>query len=101
MTLKIDDLEKMCLSVITQMRRYPYLTEIAVDKDYYWNIDPDERFNIPEQPSIGVGSIFEDIEYLTRTLSGEFEISNETIIEISNIFAFISNKISNSPESFV
>ncbi|NML21314.1 hypothetical protein HHL16_10545 [Pseudoflavitalea sp. G-6-1-2] len=76
--ITVQTLELVVKASIEKLRKKG-IEAIAIEDDWYWNVPLDKLNDIPDEPSLTVGSINDDIEFLNsleeNDLSGflEFE----------------------------
>lgn len=66
MPVKIDEIEKIVLLLLSKLRESKG-NEIELNSDYYWNIKIDEIYNPYAEPKqLTMGQLSEDLEQLCR-----------------------------------
>lgn len=66
-TIKVDDLEEL-LKRLIQRFRDRNISEIKIDADWYWRVNPDQMTRFSEQPDLHVGSVNDDLQFLQSTI---------------------------------
>lgn len=74
MLIKLSELEQI-LKILLERYEQIDSPSIKVNKDYYWQIDSDDRFDMAKKPELMVGSLFDDIAELRKLPLDQHRVS--------------------------
>lgn len=61
-----------------------------VEKDYYWLISKDDKYDVYKEPAdFMVGQLFDDVNELRRTVRGEREVSTYALVWLAQILCYM------------
>ncbi len=70
------------------------ISELEVDKDFYWNVQDDQLFSVYEKPGeLTMGQLSEDWQQLQAIASGRKPPIGYGFAWLSSILRFISTKV--------
>lgn len=93
MEVKVDDLRRICEKLLHHVEeRHGGFVEI--DKDYYWDVSEDERFNHREQPKdLEVGRLHDDLKEIENVLHQKEEPTSYCLVRLASVLRFIGAKL--------
>ncbi|MGN0695236.1 MAG: hypothetical protein ACI4J5_00565 [Oscillospiraceae bacterium] len=90
--------------IIVYLEDEMHMKEIELTEDYYWDIGSNEKFRMtdsggsPAQPELSVGSLFDDVDSIRKTVSEECAASMVDIDRLAHILEYISFSVTRSIE---
>ena len=83
----------LLLEILIEHASFMGITSLEpINEDYYWSIG-DERYDVDTEPSLAVGSIFDDNVELLKLLENPQRATANDFDRLANILHLISKKI--------
>lgn len=71
------------------------LKEICLDKDYYWEIDTGQYYDVTKKPTdLTIGSLYTDWEFVRGVASGENEPVSLNFLKIATLLRYLGDSVS-------
>jgi hypothetical protein len=91
--IKVADLREVTNRILDHIENDLKISEISVDKDYYWDI-PDDRLYSQEDPSgFVLSQLFDDWEFLAPILSDKEQAVSIMFIHLAPLLRYIGQKV--------
>ncbi|MCB0833143.1 MAG: hypothetical protein KDC45_06750 [Bacteroidetes bacterium] len=92
MNVDIDMLEKATLSVFQHLRENG-IKIVKLDKDFYWSIEEEQRYDSYERPTIiNLGQLSDDLSEVEKIASGDGLVVGYALVWIASLFLYIGEK---------
>lgn len=89
--ISVDELEKITKVIFKRLKRWN-LGEIEMSQDYYWTMDPIERYDpIKDPENLTLGSLAYDWEQLQEMLKNDSVVGPYTLLWLSSILRFVKD----------
>ncbi len=96
MKVKVQELKQVCELILTYLEQYG-CSEIELEQDWYWTvISREDLYANDGHPTLGVGSLSDDLESLEKVLDGTNPPTTNDFERLGNIFIAIGDKIDRS-----
>lgn len=92
-----DTLEAILKNLIEGLRKKG-IKELSFEDDWYWSIPTDKITSSPEEPSLTVGALDDDIDFLNSLVAEEYTTDYLELERLSALFKFMAKKLSSSPD---
>jgi len=90
MTIKLDEIEKITLLLLSKLREKNG-NEIALKNDYYWSIPADDMYNPYQEPKhITVGQLSDDLANVQRLCESPDDAISYDLERIASILKALS-----------
>ncbi|WP_207515618.1 hypothetical protein [Longitalea luteola] len=93
--ITIDALESILKNLIERLRKKD-INELSFDNDWYWNIPTESLSSFPTEPSLTVGSLNDDVDFLNSLVKEDFTTDFLELERLAALFKFMSKKFSSS-----
>lgn len=92
MRVKLETLEKVIHVAFEHMREHG-VEELELDKDYYWNIPSEEKYDRYDQPTnLDLGQLSEDWRDIVNISENTSDILCVHLRAVSSIMRYIAEK---------
>jgi hypothetical protein len=89
----INELEKVLLSLLRELRSQKGDVIEIEPVDYYWSIDRDELYNPYDDPThLTLGQLTDDLREIKKLANCEVNPVSQDLIKISSVLAAIGHK---------
>lgn len=93
MRIKLDDLRRVSGILFDHLERAG-ITEVEVDKDYYWSIPEEKLYSVYEEPSnLTVGQLSHDLDELAKINAGSKEPIAFALTWLASVLRFVGAKV--------
>ena len=96
MNFKLSDLDEIIKIIVSKTK----IDNLDINKDYYWNIDPESKFNPNKDPELNIGSLSDDLEYLNLILQKKHDPNILDFERLGNLLIYIGEHISKSEDIY-
>jgi hypothetical protein len=87
--MDIDTLERAFQLIFSHLREIQ-INSVEVDKDFYWDISSDERYDPYQDPKdLSLGQLSSDWEEIQKIASGEKKPTVYTLVWLSSLLRFL------------
>ncbi|HLV24710.1 MAG TPA: hypothetical protein VKZ41_00210 [Gemmatimonadales bacterium] len=67
---------------------------IEIEKDFYWSVSPDERYDLEKQPTeLGVGQLSDDIAEVRAIVEGQKAPVGYALVWLSSILRAVGEEV--------
>lgn len=69
------------------------LSKLTISDDFYWNVPVDEFTKFPNDPTLTVGSLKDDIEFIYTLVDEEYSTDYLELERLASIFRILSKTL--------
>jgi len=92
--IKLEDLRKIANAIIDHAINDLDVVSIKIDKDFYWNIPEDRRYDMGEKPNeLDIGQLSEDWAVLSKILDDKDLAVTYTLTHLGPLLRYIGERI--------
>ena len=90
-TIDIEEI-RTAVNVVMDHLRDRGIREFKLKKDYYWEIDSDNVYDVAiDPPAFSTGSLFDDLESVHKIACGEHEPVVPLLLKIASVLRYIGD----------
>lgn len=97
MIIVLAELEKIAEVAIASLKNKA--PKIRLYNDYYWTTFSGDRLNQTKNPEIGIGSLSDDLQEVTKIISKQDSPDILTFDRVGNLFIAIRDALTNAPQN--
>lgn len=89
-TVNIGALREVAEAIFGHLEELGY-ADVTIDKDYYWEVLPDESFNMSTKPDkLAVGSISDDLSQLKQLQAGRSQPLVTDLLQLAAVLRLLA-----------
>lgn len=93
LSIDISNLSKV-LEILFEHLKKKGVQEVVLDKDYYWEIDSKELYNVTANPiDLTVGSLFTDLEFVDKLAKREHMPVAPHFIKVAALLRYLGEAV--------
>ena len=93
MKIEIEELRKITNLIFDHIRDDINVSEINLDKDFYWDIDDDKIYDMESKPvEVDVGQLHDDWEFLSK-IDNKEEAVSLMFVHLAPLLRYIGTEV--------
>ena len=93
-SIKVEDIKAIVDAILTHIQDDLGINEVELTECFYWEISEKDLYSMDQgQREIVVGSLFDDLEFLTPLLSDRDQAVSLMLLHVAPLLRYIGTKV--------
>jgi hypothetical protein len=91
--IQIDQLQEIANKLFDHIKNDLGINKIVLDKNFYWDMDSGQLYDIETAPKLNMGSLHDDWEFVSDLLDKDSDPVSLSLTELAPLLRFLGEKI--------
>jgi len=91
--IKIKQLREIVNKLLNHIENDLGIEKIVLDKNFYWDMDSKQRYDVETTPTLNMGSLHDDWEFVSSLLEKDSDPVSLSLTELAPLLRYLGEKI--------
>lgn len=91
--IRIDQLQEIANKLFDHIKNDLGINKIVLDKNFYWDMDSGQLYDIEMPPKLNMGSLHDDWEFVSSILEKDSAPVSLSLTELAPLLRYLGEKI--------